>query len=154
MIIIPSSQSNSYRISVQSQPAALELVQLSSLDNTLCNVPLTKPTLEFCLKTYKTQLKCKKSGTSNPMSVLRVSDTRSGGGCFFFLEKKRRRKGSFSQTFSLTLHSTKEFFFLQQLLSTRRFDPETRTRAFFGYTSKLSNQTYLYLSFLCTCCYV
>ena len=45
----------------------------------------------------------------------------------------------FSQTFSLALHSTTEFFVFQQSFYwTRRFDPETR--AFFGYTSKLSKQ--------------
>ena len=49
----------------------------------------------------------------------------------------------FSQTFSLALHSTTEFFVFQQSFYwTRRFDPETR--AFFGYTSKLSKQIHLY----------
>ena len=120
---MPSSQSNSYSITEQSLPAALELgpVILSSLDSVLCNLPLTKPTLVF---------------------VLSESDTRGGGGCFFPLIEKKR-KGSFSP-FSLTLHSKKEFFFYQQLFSTRRFDPETRTRPFFGYMSKLSEQTYFY----------
>ena len=48
-------------------------------------------------------------------------------------------RSHFSQTFSLALHSTTEFFVFQQSFYwTRRFDPETR--AFFGYTSKLSNR--------------
>ena len=56
-----------------------------------------------------------------------------------------------SQTFSPALHSTAaEFLFFQQLSSTRRFDAETR--AFFGYTPKLSkSKTYLCLYFLYGC---
>ena len=58
-------------------------------------------------------------------------------------ESWEREIWEFSQTFSLALQSTTEFFVFQQSFYwTRRFDPETR--AFFGYTSKLSKQIHLY----------
>ena len=52
-----------------------------------------------------------------------------------------------------TAQSTTEFFVFQQSFYwTRRFDPETR--AFFGYTSKLSKQIHLYIFVaLSRCCY-
>ena len=61
----------------------------------------------------------------------------------------------FSQTFSLALHSTTEFFaFQQSFLLNTTFRPENS--AFFGYTSKLSKQTHLYIFFfvaMSRCCY-
>ena len=53
-----------------------------------------------------------------------------------------------SQPFLLALHSTTEFFVFQQpFYWTRRFDQETR--AFFGYTSKLSNMPIYTFVLLC-----
>ena len=59
--------------------------------------------------------------------------------CHFFFSKWGQQKIS---------KSTTEFFVFQQSFYwTRRFDPETR--AFFGYTSKLSKQIHLYFLLLC-----
>ena len=76
---------------------------------------------------------------------------------YFKSEFKKSRASFVSSQILLAeetkIMSTTEFFVFQQSFYwTRRFDPETR--AFFGYTSKLSKQIHLYFFVaLSRCCY-
>ena len=76
---------------------------------------------------------CKKTRTTT-LLVSRFWFVRS-----FFIKS---RAGEFSRSLRQPQQTTEFFVFQQSFYWTRRFDPETR--AFFGYTSKLSKQIHLY----------